>query len=348
MDPKGKQGIFLGYEENVKGYRIRFDDQKLVKVERNVIFTGKIRKENAEKRNDKEALLYLSNLEKDEEKDKEKDLPEEEDEQGHLPEEDDPAEEPENQNYLPDMREAENRRVVRDKANIKPSERYNDFLLDVLVAEGQEPVNFNQAINSDEADQWSQALLEEMSSLNQNQVWELVQPLKDKSIIKNRWVYKIKKDTNIRIIRYKARLVAKGNNQKEGIDYTETFSPVVRFASIRVILTMDANKNLILKQFDITAFLHGEIKEEIYTEQPKGFEDGTGRVCKVQKSLYGLKQSSRCCNKRFTQFLLKYGFVTKADPCIFKSSKDKILILAIHIDDGLVAAENEDLANQLI
>lgn len=162
-------------------------------------------------------------------------------------------------------------------------------------------------------DQWSQALLEEMSSLNQNQVWELVQPLKDKSIIKNRWVYKIKKDTNIRIIRYKARLVAKGNNQKEGIDYTETFSPVVRFASIRVILTMDANKNLILKQFDITAFLHGEIKEEIYTEQPKGFEDGTGRVCKVQKSLYGLKQSSRCCNKRFTQFLLKYGFVTKAD-----------------------------------
>lgn len=192
---------------------------------------------------------------------------------------------------------------------------------------------------------------DEMTSIEQNQVWELVKAPAGKSVIANRWIFKIKKDANGNVQRYKVRLVAKGYNQEEGIDYTETFSPVVRFDSIRLILAMAAKENLVLQQFDVkTAFLNGTIEEDIYMKQPEGFSDGTGRVCKLQKSLYCLKRSSRCWNLRFTQFLNKFGLKsTSADPCIFVSQKEgKRLILAIHIDDGLIAAESKEVSEEFI
>lgn len=98
--------------------------------------------------------------------------------------------------------------------------------------------------------------------------------------------------------RYKAWLVARGLRQKEGIDYQETHSPVVRFDWIRAVLAIAACKRMKLKQFDVkTAFLYGKIDEQIYMQQPEGFDDGIERVCKLKRSLYGLKQSSRCCNR---------------------------------------------------
>lgn len=166
-----------------------------------------------------------------------------------------------------------------------------------------------------------------------------------------RWTYKVKTNSDGSIQRFKARLVARGFRQQAGIDYHETFSPVARFDSIRTILSIAASRNLKLQQFDIkTAFLHGELDETIFMKQPKGYEDGTKRVCRLNRSIYGLKQASRCWNNRFTTVLNRFGlFPTDTDPCVFISGDAEThLILTVHIDDGLIAAVNQELINKLL
>ena len=118
---------------------------------------------------------------------------------------------------------------------------------------------------------------------------------KGRKAIDNKWVFKIKRKPDGTVDRYKARLVVRGFSQIEGVDFFETFSPVARFDTIRALLSLAVNENLVLKQFDIkTAFLNRNLEEEIFMKQPAGFEDGSGRVCKLLKSLYGLKQAPHC------------------------------------------------------
>ena len=155
------------------------------------------------------------------------------------------------------------------------------------------------------------AMEEEMESMRSNQVWKLVDLPKGRKAIGNKWVLKIKRNADGNIERYKARLVAKGYTQQEGIDYVETFSPVARFTSIRLILAIVANMDLELHQMDVkTAFLNGELEEEIYMEQPIGFtkERQEHKVCRLLKSIYGLKQSSRQWNIRFHNAIMSHDF----------------------------------------
>lgn len=192
---------------------------------------------------------------------------------------------------------------------------------------------------------------EEYESLIENKTWTLVERTPDLKVIDNRWVFKLKRNAKGEIDRYKARLVARGFSQEYGIDYEETFSPVARFTSIRCILAMAAVQNMALKQFDIkTAFLYGDLAENVYMQQPKGYDDGSERVCKLLKSLYGLKQASRCWNRKFTSFIQDFKFKTsKHDPCVFIRNDDNgCVILAIYIDDGLVAATSGELIKNLI
>lgn len=170
-----------------------------------------------------------------------------------------------------------------------------------------------------------------------------------KNVVDNRWVFKIKHRPSGEIDRYKARIVARGFTQQHGIDYDETFSPVVKFPSIRIILAIAASKNLQLKQFDVkTAFLNSELEEEIYMTQPKGFDDNSGKVCKLLKSLYGLKQASRCWNKKFSAFLKKYQFKqSDADPCVFVNIKNKYTTY-LAIDDGLIASNNSNFVDSIM
>ena len=167
---------------------------------------------------------------------------------------------------------------------------------------------------------------DEMKSLIENKTWELVNIPADKNLVDNRWVYKVNLYTNSTVDKFKARLVAKGFSQEEGIDYTKTFSPVTKFDSIRAILSVAAADKLSLIHFDIkTAFLYGDLDHVIYMKQPMGYEDGSNRVCKLRKSLYGLKQSSRCWNERFKDFLAKYGMLrSDADPCLYFIVKAKV------------------------
>ena len=136
---------------------------------------------------------------------------------------------------------------------------------------------------------------DEMDSLISNRTWKLAELPKGKKALQNKWVYRIKEEHD-GSKRYKARLVVKGFQQKEGIDYNEIFSPVVKLTTIRTILALVAKEDLILEQLDVkTAFLHGVLEEEIYMKQPQGFEvrGKENMVCKLQKSLYGLKQAPR-------------------------------------------------------
>ncbi|KAJ3622463.1 hypothetical protein MTP99_002971 [Tenebrio molitor] len=235
---------------------------------------------------------------------------------------------------------------LRDRSKIRNPERFAN--ISILNAE---PESFEEATSSGNAEQWKQAMDEEIQSLKQNQTWTLVEPPKNQQVIDNRWVYKIKRNEDGSVQKYKARLVARGFRQVAGVDYNETFSPVTKFDSIRMILCVAASEKLILRQFDVkTAFLYGNIDEILYMQQPDGYQDGTKRVCKLNRSLYGLKQASRCWNQRFTSVLSRLGLhPTNADACVFTNGDPKNqLILAIHIDDGLIAASRQSEIDKLL
>ena len=191
----------------------------------------------------------------------------------------------------------------------------------IASQDDDEPKTVQEALSSSDSDEWMKAMNDEMESGRTNQVWDLVDLPLGRKKIGNIWVLKIKRKADGSIERYKAQLVAKGYTQKEGVDYEETFSLVVRFASVRLILAIIANLNLELYQMDVkTAFLNGELDEEIYMDQPIGFMTKVQehKVCKLKRSIYGLKQSSRQWYLRFHRVVLSNGFtMIKEDHCVY-------------------------------
>lgn len=166
-------------------------------------------------------------------------------------------------------------------------------------------------------------------------------------MIKNKWVYRIKTNSNSEITRYKARLVAKGYTQQKGIDYDEMFVPVVRYDSVRVLLAIAVESDMNIRQFDVqTAFLYGNLDKTIYMEQPSGYEDvrKPNFVCQLKKSIYGLKQASRCWNTRFVNFLKTYKFKQlKTDWCVFVGKvNDTKVYMAHYVDDGLILSNSNE------
>jgi len=222
-----------------------------------------------------------------------------------------------------------------------------------LLTEEGEPSTFQEALNGPDASLWMIAMQEEMEALHRNHTWELVPPPKDRKSIGNKWVYKIKRDGNDQVERYRARLVVKGYAQKAGIDFNEIFSPVVRLTTIRIVSAMCAAFDLHLEQLDVkTAFLHGELEEEIYMLQPEGFKEPgkENLVCRLTKSLYGLKQAPRCWYKRFDSFIISLGYNRLySDHCAYcKSSGDNdFIILLLYVDDMLVIGPNKDQIQEL-
>ena len=165
-----------------------------------------------------------------------------------------------------------------------------------MITDRGEPECYEEAMTHDKKKDWIKAMQEEIKSLHENKTYDLVQLPKGKRPLRNKWVYRLKTDENTLQPRYKAKLVVKGFSQKKGVDFEEIFSLVVKMSSIRVVLSITVRLNLEFEQMDVkTAFLHGDLKEEIYMEQPerfkiKGKENLVGRL---KKSLYGLKQAPR-------------------------------------------------------
>ncbi len=240
----------------------------------------------------------------------------------------------------------------RSERGIVPRRRF-EIEGDMFLCTSQdidEPASVSEALNSPARTEWLAAMEEEMQSMAKNHVWELVDLPSGRKSVGTKWVLKIKRKADGSIDKYKARLVAKGYTQMEGVDYEETFSPVVRFASVRLILAIVAHLDLELHQMDVkTAFLNGGLDEEIYMDQPIGFitKGQEGKVCRLKRSIYGLKQSSRQWYFRFHEAITSVGMdMIEEDHCVYvKRSENGILILSLYVDDILIAGSNMEMIN---
>lgn len=218
----------------------------------------------------------------------------------------------------------------------------------VNLVKNAEPSTYKQALKCEDKENWINAMNEEMKSLKSNNTWKVVPLPEGRKAIGCKWIYKIKHDANGEIVKYKARLVAQGFSQKYGVDYDEVFAPVVRQSTLRMFLTMAGSKNYKIKHYDIkTAFLNGDLEEVIYMRQPPGYEVNNNKnevlVCKLQKSLYGLKQAARCWNSKLFDVLKQEGFVQgHADPCLLKLQiENGYIFILVYVDDILVTTKND-------
>jgi hypothetical protein len=204
------------------------------------------------------------------------------------------------------------------------------------------PEYYNEAINSEHQEQWKKAMDAEIKALEDHGTWEVVSKPQNRKIIKCRWVYQLKKNEKGEIVRYKARLTAKGFSQQYGVDYYETYSPVINTNSIRTILAVITQYNLEVEQSDIdSTFPNGILEEEIYMDQPQGYNYGNEKVLKLIKSLYGLKQAAKCWNVKFNEIMCSNGFRRcPSEQCIYlkSSGKDFNTIVGVHVDDLIIAA----------
>jgi hypothetical protein len=205
---------------------------------------------------------------------------------------------------------------------------------------------------------WVDAMVEEYDSIVKNSVWDIVPRPIDKSVVGSRWIYKVKKDADGSVEKYKARFVAWGFSQIEGIDYGETFAPVARYSSIRSILALSAQMGWCIHQMDVkTTFLNGIIEEEVYIEQPEGFEtfDRESHVCRLKRALYGMKQAPRAWYTRIDSYFTGLGITkSEADENLYQFVVEgKILIIVLYVDDLILTGDeklihscNEDLAKE--
>ncbi|KAL0369047.1 UNVERIFIED_CONTAM: Retrovirus-related Pol polyprotein from transposon RE1 [Sesamum calycinum] len=207
----------------------------------------------------------------------------------------------------------------------------------------QEPKSYAQAQGHLE---WDKAMAEELQALETNNTWEVTSLPAGKKAIGSRWVYKLKLNPDGSVNRHKARLVAKGYNQIEGVDYTEIFSPVAKTVTVRIFLGIASAYSWPVHQLDINnAFLHGFLDDEVYMSPPDGYPVQPCQVCKLKRSLYGLKEASRQWNQEFTSKLAAFGFTQSVhDHCLFiKTTTDGFLALLVYVDDILVMGPSESL-----
>ena len=311
-DKKSVEGLFVGYEAQ-DGYRIFIPSKNKVERSCNVTFCDESTYEPL-------TVEVTSDV-----------CPENENESAREHDDDDKE----------CQDELHSGRRYPERQHKKPEFLTENYVLFVSTLTGIEtPSCYSEAMKSPEAELWKQAMIEELESHKENGTWELTELPEKQHILDNKWVYRVKTDVDGSPCKVKARLVARGFSQKAGYDYDDLFAPVARFDTLRTVLSVAASQHLYLHQFDVkTAFLYGFLKNVIYMKQPEGFDDGSGRVCKLVRSLYGLKQAPRCWNLRFVQVLQNLQFKqSHADPCLFiKKKASSILIIALYVDDGLVA-----------
>ncbi|KAH9734072.1 Integrase catalytic domain-containing protein [Citrus sinensis] len=297
LDPKSRRCIFLGYADGVKGYRLWDPTAHKIVISRNVIFVEdqlQMGDENDSTAKEKSETVPVYVENNLEDLDSSEAAPEHEEQE------------------LVESEAPEVRRSTQDG----------------------EPSTFHEALESSDVALWMTAMQEEIEALHKNKTWELVPLPRERKAIGNKWVYKIKRDGNDQVERYRARLVVKRYAQKEGIDFNEIFSPVVRLTTVRVVLAMCVTLDLHLEQLDMkTAFLHGELEEEMKKKY----------ICSNQKA-------PRCWYKRFDSFIMSLGYNRlRSNHCAYykRFEDNDFIILLLYVDDMLVAGLNKDRIQEL-
>ena len=220
-----------------------------------------------------------------------------------------------------------------------------DEIMVCLQVVDDDPKTFEEAMSSVDASFWKEAIDSELDSIMSNGTWELVDLPKGSKAIGCKWIFKKKLKTDGTVERFKARLVIRGFTQKFGLDYFYTYSPVTKIATIRVLFALASSYNLIVHQMDVkTAFLNGDLEEELYMEQPPGFvvPGKENKVCRLKKSLYGLKQAPKQWYEKFHNTILSFGFVVNgSDACVYsKMFGAQCVILCLYVDDMLLFGTN--------
>ena len=209
------------------------------------------------------------------------------------------------------------------------------------ISKSQEPSSYHQASKDLN---WIKAMKEELSAMENNQTWTLVPRPANRKVVGSRWVYRIKHKPSGEIDRFKARLVAKGHTQIEGCDYFETFSPVAKITSVRTLLAVASIKNWNLYHMDVSnAFLHGDLQEDIYMTPPPGLlPPSDTRVCKLSKSIYGLKQANRNWYQKLSAVLLNFNYTqSEVDHTLFfQSTETSYSCLLVYVDDLIITGND--------
>jgi hypothetical protein len=283
LDSKSKQCIFVGYGEEARGYRLYDPIKKRICLSRDVLFNENASGTDIELGEKRRHYFYIdfSSQEQITQENEQVTVNE-------VPTNEDHFEEPEIEDQI-DAPEPEAEQGVRRS---RRERRFPDYYGFRLYLSQEEPTSVKEALKTSEKDCWLTAMKKEMNSLHQNDVWDLVERPENRKLVGSKWIFKTKTNAAGQVERYKARLVAQGFSQVYGKDYDETFCPVVRMESIRTLIAMAVQRRMHLHQVDITtAFLHGELVEEVYMELPEGFvtPGSENLVCKLKKSIYGLK-----------------------------------------------------------
>ncbi|GJY63767.1 zinc finger, CCHC-type containing protein [Tanacetum coccineum] len=211
----------------------------------------------------------------------------------------------------------------------------------------EDPKTFDEAMKSRDVAFWKEAVDDEIGSIMENNTWVLSDLPPGCKPLGCKWIFKRKMKVDGTIDKFKARLVIQGFRQKEGIDYFDTYAPVARISTIRLLIALAATHNLVIHQMDVkTTFLNGDLEEEIYMKQPEGFvmPGNEHKVCKLIKSLYGLKQAPKQWHHKFDEVVLSNGFVlNQSDKCVYCKFDEsgKGVIICLYVDDMLIFGTNQ-------
>ncbi|KAJ0452174.1 putative RNA-directed DNA polymerase [Helianthus annuus] len=232
--------------------------------------------------------------------------------------------------------------------DFESGEGLSDEEAQFLTLTSTDPSTFQEAADKQE---WQKAMMSELEAIKKHDTWELVTLPKGKNVVGLKWIFKTKLGVDGKIVKHKARLVVKGYSQLHGIDYQETFAPVARFETIRVVISVAAQRGWELHQLDVkTAFLNGELSEEIYVNQPEGFvkKGDEDKVYRLKKALYGLKQAPRAWYSRIDGYFSQHGYVRSInEPNLYvKKVNNDFIYVCLYVDDIVYTSSSAKLIKE--
>jgi len=395
LGKRSQEGVFIGRCKTQKAFRVYVPETKKIIISRHVIIDEKVLYSDMNESSDPTPVSDLVLIEtNNNDVDMDEDNTQTEAEQPCQPNVINPIDEtlqenttvPDNlnldANLIPqndviiqdEVPEVNNNQPRRSGRTPKYSDRYLEYLqslnrptiihgVPALTHEAEmnqmkEPSTYVEAISCSDSQHWLPAIFEEYDSLIENGTWYLCELPAGRKAIQGKWIFKFKPGHKSTASRFKARFVIKGYSQVFGLDYCDTYAPVAKYYSLRVILAIAAAKDLDMIQLDVkTAFLYGELEEEIYMEQPEGFvvPGKEKQVCRLVKSIYGLKQASRCWNTKFNEFILRFGLSrSSADTCVYfrhqrpGEDDEEFTAFIMYVDDGLAVSSSKTVLDSML